>query len=55
MPDPATVEGSDVDKANAFRDTFRGMERRIQLFTALPLASLDRLSLTSKLREIGRS
>lgn len=55
MPDPAAVEGSDVDKANAFRDTFRGMERRIQLFTALPLASLDRLSLTNKLREIGRS
>lgn len=55
MPDPAAVEGSEVDKANAFRDTFRGMERRIQLFTALPLASLDRLSLTNKLREIGRS
>jgi protein-tyrosine-phosphatase len=55
MPDPAAVEGSDVDKANAFRDTFRGMERRIELFAALPLASLDRLSLTNKLREIGRS
>jgi arsenate reductase len=54
MPDPAAVEGSDVDKANAFRDTFHGMERRIQLFTALPFASLDRLSLTSKLREIGK-
>jgi protein-tyrosine-phosphatase len=55
MPDPAALEGSDVDKANAFRDTFRGMERRIQLFTSLPFASLDRLSLGSKLREIGKS
>jgi arsenate reductase len=54
MPDPAAVEGSDMDKAGAFRDTFRGMERRIQLFTALPFASLDRLSLGSKLREIGK-
>jgi protein-tyrosine-phosphatase len=55
MPDPAAVPGSDLDKANAFRDTFRGLERRIQMFTALPIASLDRLSLTNRLREIGRS
>jgi arsenate reductase (thioredoxin) len=55
MPDPAAVEGSEIDKANAFRETFRGLERRIQMFTALPIASLDRLSLTSKVREIGKA
>jgi arsenate reductase len=55
LPDPAAVEGSDIDKANAFRETFRALERRIGLFTALPLSSLDRLSLTSKIREIGKS
>ena len=48
MPDPAAVEGSDVDKADAFRETFRALERRIGLFVSLPIASLDRLSLTAK-------
>jgi hypothetical protein len=55
MPDPAAATGSEIDKAAAFRDTFRGLERRIQLFTALPISSLDRLSLLNRLREIGRS
>lgn len=55
MPDPAAAEGTDLDKANAFRETFRGLERRIQMFTALPIASLDRLSLTNKIRDIGKA
>lgn len=55
MPDPAAVEGTDLDKATAFRETFRGLERRIQMFTALPIASLDRLSLTNKIRDIGKA
>ena len=55
MPDPAAVTGTELEIATAFRDTFRGLERRIQMFTALPIASLDRLSLTSKIREIGKS
>lgn len=55
MPDPAAVEGTDLDKANAFRETFRGLERRIRMFTALPIASLDRLSLTNKIRDIGKA
>ncbi len=54
MPDPAAVEGAELDKSNAFRETFRGLERRIQMFTALPIASLDRLSLTNAIRDIGR-
>jgi protein-tyrosine-phosphatase len=55
MADPAAVEGTYLDKANAFRETFRGLERRIQMFTALPIASLDRLSLTNKIRDIGKA
>lgn len=55
LPDPAAVEGSEVDKANAFRETFRALERRINLFTALPIASLDRLALGLQLRDIGRA
>jgi arsenate reductase (thioredoxin) len=55
MPDPAAATGTDLQIATAFRDTFRGLERRIQMFTALPITSLDRLSLTSRIREIGKS
>jgi arsenate reductase (thioredoxin) len=55
QPDPAAAEGTDLDKTNAFRDAFRMLERRIEMFTSLPVASLDRLSLGNKVREIGKS
>lgn len=53
QPDPAAVEGTDLDRTNAFRDAYRTLERRIELFTALPHASLDRLSLGNQVRAIG--
>jgi arsenate reductase len=55
QPDPAAVEGSDLDKTNAFRAAFRMLERRIELFIALPISTLDRLALSHKIREIGKS
>lgn len=55
LPDPAAVEGTEMDKANAFRETYRALERRIKLFMALPMESLDRLSLLNKIRAIGNS
>jgi arsenate reductase len=55
VPDPAAVTGTDLQKTEAFRDAFRVLERRIALFTSLPIASLDRLTLSAKVREIGRS
>jgi len=55
QPDPAAVEGTELDKTNAFRDAFRMLERRIEMFTSLPIASLDQLSLGSRVREIGKS
>jgi arsenate reductase (thioredoxin) len=55
LPDPAAVQGTELEIANAFRETFRALERRIGLFVALPISSLDRLSLTNKVREIGKS
>lgn len=55
QPDPAAVEGTELDRTNAFRDAFRMLERRIEMFTSLPMASLDQLSLGKKVREIGRS
>jgi protein-tyrosine-phosphatase len=53
--DPAAVEGMDLQKTNAFRDAFRVLERRIELFTSLPIASLDALALGNKIRVIGKS
>lgn len=55
LPDPAAVEGTDLDKTNAFRDAFRALERRIGLFTALPIRSLDKMALGTKLHEIGKA
>jgi protein-tyrosine-phosphatase len=54
IPDPAAVTGTPTEMAQAFNDTFRMLSRRIEVFTALPIKSLDRLALQSKLRDIGR-
>jgi protein-tyrosine-phosphatase len=55
IPDPAGVDGTDVQKTDAFREAFRVLDRRITLFTSLPIATLDTMSLTAKVREIGTS
>lgn len=54
VPDPAAVEGSSAEIALAFSDTYRMLSSRISIFCALPLASIDRLSLQNRLDEIGR-
>jgi len=53
IADPAAVEGADADKAFAFRKALEEMEARIKLFIALPIESLDPLTLREKLRAIG--
>ena len=53
VADPAAVEGTDMEKATAFRKAFKELETRIKLFTSLPIASLDSMTLKAKLREIG--
>jgi len=54
VPDPAAFEGSDEHKAKLFWDTAVTLKRRIELMLALPLQSLDRLSLQRELRDIGQ-
>jgi len=54
IPDPAAVDGDEIEIVQAFREAFLLLERRIELFVALPVASLDRLSLKRSLDEIGR-
>jgi protein-tyrosine-phosphatase len=54
LSDPAAVTGTDAEKWSAFRDTLRALERRIQVFLSLPIASLDRLKLEEHVRALGK-
>jgi protein-tyrosine-phosphatase len=54
VPDPAEAKGTAAEIAFAFKDVYRMLHRRIEVFVALPIRSLDQLSLQAKLREIGR-
>jgi arsenate reductase len=54
VPGPAEATGSPAEIALAFKDAYRMLHQRIGVFTALPIRSLDQLSLQSKLREIER-
>jgi len=54
IPDPADAEGSPAEIALAFKDAFRMLCRRIEIFSALPIRSLDQLGLQRRLEAIGR-
>jgi arsenate reductase len=54
VEDPADVEGTDIQKEAAFVAALRYLRNRITIFTSLPLQSIDRLSLGTRLRDIGR-
>src|SRR5436305_5635606 len=54
VADPAEAKGSDIEKEAAFAAALRYLKNRIAAFTSLPLESIDRLSLGTRLRDIGR-
>lgn len=54
VPDPAAANGSPEQVARAFRDAFMMLDRRISLFTNLPLTSLDKLAIKKEIDRIGR-
>ncbi|CAH1649045.1 Arsenate reductase [Hyphomicrobiales bacterium] len=54
IEDPAAAEGTNIEKEAAFVAAFRYLKARISVFTALPIASLDRMILGAKLVEIGQ-
>ncbi len=54
IPDPSTAAGNEAEKRIAFANTFRMLQRRIDVFTSLPIASLARLTLQKKIDEIGQ-
>jgi arsenate reductase len=55
IPDPAAATGTPEQIARAFRDAFTILDRRIGLFLALPLSTLQSLAIQKKIEEIGRS
>ena len=54
IEDPAAAEGTELEREAAFTTAFRYMKNRIGAFINLPLNKIDKLSLGSRLREIGR-
>ena len=54
IPDPAAAQGTAAEIAFAFKDAYRMLNQRIGAFAELPIRTLDRLSLQTKLKEIGR-
>lgn len=54
IEDPAAVEGSDIERYAAFVRALRYLKTRVSLFATLPLTSLDKITLRSQLRAIGR-
>jgi arsenate reductase len=53
IEDPAAVEGTDLEKERAFSQAFLYLKNRIAAFIAIPINSLDKLSLAKRLKEIG--
>lgn len=54
VPDPAEATGSPAEIAMAFKEAYRLLNQRIAIFSALPIRSLDELTLGNKLKDIGQ-
>ncbi len=52
--DPSQAAGSEAEKRAFVADIFRQVQRRLEIFASLPLASLDRLSTQRRLAALGR-
>lgn len=55
ISDPASVEGSDEDKKQAFQKAFRILSQRINIFINLRFDLLDNLKIQENLNLIGQS
>jgi arsenate reductase (thioredoxin) len=54
VPDPVAVTGGPQQIERAFRDAFMILDRRINLFLCLPIASLDALAIKREIDRIGK-
>lgn len=55
IEDPAAFKGPEAERRVVFQRAFRHLKNRVELFCALPHASLDRMALKRKVDDIGRT
>ena len=53
--DPSAIDGTDVQKMEAFRQTLHAIKRRLELLINLPAASVERLMLEKSARDLAKS
>jgi arsenate reductase len=53
VPDPAAARGTAEEIQDAYRTAFVTLERRIDLFLSLPLATIDELAIRREVEKIG--
>jgi arsenate reductase len=53
LPDPAEFRGSAIERTTLLNELYGMVRRRIEIFSSLPFASLDRMALKKRLDEIG--
>lgn len=53
LPDPAKFSGSAAERATLLNELYAGLRRRLEIFAALPLVSLARMSLEARLGELA--
>ena len=54
LADPAAVEGTKLEKREAFRRAFRELDNRIKIFVSLRIDALDRMALKKEVDRIGK-
>ncbi|MCX7361143.1 MAG: arsenate reductase ArsC [Alphaproteobacteria bacterium] len=55
LPDPANFSGTGIERAAMINDLYGMIRRRLDIFSNLPYASLDRMALKKRLDELGES
>ena len=53
LPDPAKFTGSMAERATLLNEVYAGLRRRLEAFTSLPIASLDRMALKARVDELA--
>jgi arsenate reductase len=54
VEDPASISGTDDEKIAAFYKVANMLQNRIKLFTAIPIANLERIRIKKEIDEIGK-
>jgi len=54
LPDPAKFTGSTAERATLLNELYASLRRRLDVFAALPFASLDRMALRARMDELAQ-